>query len=478
MSALVGTAAAGASAAARSPQPPVPADPTLPPRAGSLGAARQLVRLLARPTLADRPGWALPVTAMAVVSALGLSVAGGVAWFWRIPGELAGFYRVLSCVALVLLLVPLATLAAAAARLSASRRDTRLSSLRLLGATRTTLRLLTLAESAAMAAAGALLGVAGHLLLMPLLGRLRFAGAPIGSTGLWLGVLPVLGAVAAIVLLAVVSSAVGLHRVEVSPLGVRTRQTATRMGRWRLLVAAAGMLLAFVVATLARGAASELVVAVGMLMALTLPLVLLNVVGPWLLQLVARIGLRRSRDAVGLLAARTLLEDPRPVWRQVGALSLTSFVGVFMGVGMSMAGTTASSPAEQLAMQDMRTGVLLTMAFSFVIVACSVGVTQTAAVLERRSLYVGLDMLGMPTALVDRARRRAVMRPLLLVVGVAVAAALVLTLPMGLGGYVDASSALVVLGVLAAGIAVVSAGLRVSGLTLRQVVRAGLVRSE
>lgn len=446
--------------------------------ASSLAATRQVIRLLAGPTLADRPSWALPVTAMAVVSTLSLSVAGGVHWFWQLPGELAGFYRMLSGVALVLLVIPLATLAAAAARLSASRRDTRLSSLRLLGATRSTLRLLTLAEAGATAAAGALLGVAGHAALLPVLGRLHFNGGPIGVGGLWLGVLPVLGAVVAIVLLALVSSAVGLHRVEVSPLGVRTRVGAAHMGRWRLLVAVAGSGLAMVAAQVSQASASMVVVMGTMLVALAIPLVLLNLVGPWLLQLLGRIGLQRSRDAVGLLAARTLLEDPKQVWRQVGALSLTSFVGVFMGIGMAMSSGQSSNPAELVMMQDMRTGVLLTMAFSFVTVACSAGVTQTAAVLDRRSLFVGLDMLGMPVSLVDRARHRSVMRPLLLVVGVSVAAALGLTLPMGVSGYLDLSAVWVVAAVLLAGVAVVALGLRASGLTLRQMVRAGLVRAE
>ncbi|GAA1397904.1 ABC transporter permease [Luteococcus peritonei] len=460
------------------PVTPAPADPVLSRHSSSLHATRHLVRLLAGPTLADRAGWALPVTAMAVVSALSLSVAGGVHWFWQIDGPLTSLYRTLSSVALVLLLLPLATLAAAAARLSASRRDTRLSSLRLLGATRSSLRLLTLMESGAMAAGGALLGVAGYAVLMPLLGRLEFAGGPIGAAGLWLGLLPVVGAVLGIVLLAVVSSAVGLHRVEVSPLGVRTRARAAHMGRWRALVAVGGFGLAFVAAQAGNGASSMVVIGATMMVALAAPLVLMNLVGPWLLQLVARAELRRARSAVSLLAARTLLEDPKQVWRQVGALALTSFVGVFMGIGMAMSSGAASNPAEAIAMQDVRTGVLLTMAFSFVTVACSVGVTQTAAVLDRRSLFVGLDMIGMPTALADRARRRAVMRPLLLVVGVSVAAALVMTLPMGVAGHIDLTAVAVVAGVLAAGVAVVHAGLLVSGVTLRQVVRAGLVRAE
>ncbi|MFZ2261743.1 MAG: hypothetical protein WAV52_13575, partial [Luteococcus japonicus] len=78
------------------------------------GSTWALVKLLARPTMADRSSWALPVGAMGVASALSLSVAGGVHHFFSTTGELAGMYRFLSLVALVLLLVPMATLAGAA----------------------------------------------------------------------------------------------------------------------------------------------------------------------------------------------------------------------------------------------------------------------------------------------------------------------------------------------------------------------------
>lgn len=121
-------------------------------------AAPALLRLFAGPTLAEPSAWLLPVAAMAVASALTLSVAGGVRFFFTTTGEVAGFYRLCAVVALTLLVVPLLTLAAQAARLQTTRRDERLSSLRLLGASRRSLRLLTLAEAGATSLAGAVLG--------------------------------------------------------------------------------------------------------------------------------------------------------------------------------------------------------------------------------------------------------------------------------------------------------------------------------
>lgn len=443
------------------------------------GSTWALVKLLARPTMADRSSWALPVGAMGVASALSLSVAGGVHHFFSTTGELAGMYRFLSLVALVLLLVPLATLAGAAARLSARRRDTRLSSLRLLGASSGTLRLLTLAETGATALAGALLGVLGYLALLPLFGLLHFGGGRIGNGRLWLGVLPVLGAVLAIVLLALASSVVGLRKVEVTPLGVRTRQKAPVASGWRIVAAVAAVAGCSVLAQLLGAAASTLAIMVMMVLMFGLPLVAVNLAGPWIVSVVARQDLLRAKDPTQLLAARTILEDPKQVWRQVGALGATTFVGVFMGVAMSMAAQPTSNPHDAVLMTDIRTGVMLTLLISFVTVACSVGINQTAAVLDRRQLFVGLDMLGMPATMIDAARRRSVLRPVTAVVAISALAALALVLPLGaVNSFASPTSALTVVLVLVGGLALVRLGLLASRATLRQVLVAGLTRAE
>lgn len=73
----------------------------------------------------------------------------------------------LSSIALALLVLPLASLAGAAARLLARRRDERLSSLRLIGASTATLTGLAVVEATVLAAVGALVGVVGWAMLMP-----------------------------------------------------------------------------------------------------------------------------------------------------------------------------------------------------------------------------------------------------------------------------------------------------------------------
>lgn len=458
-----------------------PADLVLPTRSSSLASTAQLARLLAGPTLADRASWALPVTAFGVVSALSLSVAGGVQFFLRVDGPMAAVYQLCAMVALVLLILPLATLAGAAAKLSTSRRDVRLSSLRLIGATSTTVRLLTLLETSAMALSGALIGVVGYLALMPLFGLIPFLGGPIGAGALWLGPLPILGAVAAIVALAVLSSAVGLRRVVISPLGVRTRDKASRAGLWRLVLGVVAIVGAMMMASFARGSARDMAMAIIVgLVSLAIPLVALNLIGPWVLGMLARADLRAARTPQALLAARTVLEDPRRTWRQVGSLSLASFVAVFLGAGLSKtASMPQSRPEDVMLTQDVGTGVLLTLALTFVTIACSVGINQSAAILDRRGLYVGLDMIGTPMTTIDGARRRAVMRPLLAVVLISTGAGLALAAPMALlGEALDPTALMVVAGTLAGGVLLIWGGLVVSRTTLVQVIRTGLVRSE
>ncbi|MDO5534634.1 MAG: ABC transporter permease [Propionibacteriaceae bacterium] len=442
--------------------------------------AARIARLLADRTLSDRSAWVLPVSALAIVSALTLSVAGGVRWFNDIEGRGASFYQPMSWIALVLLLIPLATLAGAAARLAASRRDTRLSSLRLLGATTTTVRALTLIETGVIALVGALIGVVGHLLLMPVFGLLHFNGGPIGPTGLWLGPGPLALGVLGIVALALVSSALGLRQVEISPLGVRTRQRAPRLHWLRVVVGGVAIIASILVmqnlAVLTEDVATMLVF---LLVAMSVPMLAINLIGPWVLSLLARIDVARARTPVALLAARTVLDNPKAVWRQVGGLALISFVSVFIGVAFTFATGTASNPEEVVINTDLRTGALLTLAIAFVTVACSVGITQAAAILDRRALQVGLDMLGMPVAAIDAARRRAVMRPLVAVVAMSAGPALLLVLPLaGFTQTFDPLSLGTTLAVLAIGVGLVALSLRITRRTLHGVIAEGLARAE
>jgi hypothetical protein len=391
-----------------------------------------VLRLLLRPTPGQNAVLALPIVAFALVTTLVLTVVGGAQSFWSWTDDMAGLYQALAAIALVLLVVPLAGLGGAAARLSARRRDERLSTLRLLGVTPAGVGVATVVESLLVAGVGAVLGIVGSLALSPLIGLIPFRGEPLGLTSVLLPPLMVIAVVAGILLIAAGSAALGLRRVVISPLGVRMRSTVSTAHWFRAVIAVAVLVLAFVLIKVfpsIAGLTTTIVVLAGLFAA---ALAVLNVLGPWVLKITATRQLRRAERPERLLAARTVLDSPKAAWRQVSGISMASFMAVFAGTGVSlpslMDGEGSSQDATLIA--DIRTGLIITLVGSFLMVAASVGVNQAAAILDERELHRSLHHLGVPLETVDSARRRAIMSPLLITaIGSALCAA-VLVLPL------------------------------------------------
>ena len=418
--------------------------------------------LLARPGSTGAAASALPVTAFAIVTALLLIVVGGAQTFWTYDDDAGVLYQALAVIALALLVVPLVSLGGAAARLSARRRDDRLATLRLLGATPATVSALAVLESVVLALVGAVIGVAVYLAAVPLVGMIHFRDRPLEPYGVmlpwWvLGVVPF-----AIGALAAVSAVLGLRQVVISPLGVRTRQEAPRLHWVRLVVGVGVVALAFGLMSVLQVAPSVLFILGMLAVAFGGALAVLNLVGPWVIRLVASGQAKRAKTPERLIAARTVLESPKAAWRQVGGVAMASFMAVFAGTGVAVLEAMGSSgDAESaLLLTDIRTGILITVVGSFLMVACSVGVNQAAGILDRGELYRSLGMLGMATSTMDAARRRAVMSPLrITAIGSAVTAAVVMLPLTGVTLIIAPVSLLVIAAVLAAGVGVVWLGL-------------------
>jgi hypothetical protein len=217
-----------------------------------------------------------------------------------------------------------------------------------------------------------------------------------------------------------------------------------------------------------------LVIAV-MLGAFAAVLAVLGAVGPFVLKLFAKGWLKRAARPAQLIAARTVLDDVKASWRQIGSVAMVSFVAVFTGIGVAFTQTTGGNdPATELLAIDIRTGVVLTLVMSFAMVACGIGVNQAAVILDRRSLYVSLDRIGMPVRVMDAGRRRAVMAPLLVVtIGSAVSAAIVLFPLTGYTLLLRPLGLAVIAGCLALGIGIVWIGLAATRRVLERVVAAG-----
>ena len=418
--------------------------------------------LLARPGTTGVAASALPVTAFAIVTALLLTVLGGAQSFWTWSDPTAFTYQALAVTALVLLVVPLASLGGAAARLSARRRDDRLATLRLLGATPGAVSALAVLESAVLALAGAVVGVALYFVLVPLIALIPFRGAALGLEGVLVGWPALVGVPLAVTLLAVVSAVLGLRLVVISPLGVRTRQEAPKVHWLRLAIGVVVVALAFLAMSVLRVAGEAMVILAMLAFAFGAALAVQNLVGPWVIRLVARAQAKGAKSPAKLLAARTVLESPKAAWRQVSGVAMTSFMAVFAGTGLAvLSGFGQAADAEALELfADIRTGILITVVGSFLMVACSVGVNQAASILDRRDLYASLGMLGMPAKTMDAARRRSVMSPLrITAIGSALTAAVVVFPLTGAALIVAPLSLVVIAGVLAAGIGVVWLGL-------------------
>lgn len=430
---------------------------------------------------------ALAVLAFAVTTTFALSVVGGLIGFVSREAtptsaymeEYAEGYVLLAWVAVVLLLVPLLSLGAAAARLGVSRRDARLSTLRLLGLTSREVVGITVLETAQQGLVGAAFGVLGYCALLPVWTLIPFMDDPFAVSEMWVGVLPIVGALVIVPLVAAVSGAVSLRRVVVSPLGVARRQTPPGMRWYRALGVAVTLVVCAVVGSLKLDADVVVVMTI-MLGLVALVIGMLNLLGPWTISVLGRVMARRARTPARLLAARRLLDDPRGVWRILGGLGLAAFVAGVLSVVPAMTSPDASAdPDELLMMNDLVAGGMLTLAIAFTVASASAGIMQAATVLDRRREYALQRLAGVPAELFDSVRRREVLTPLVFVLGTSVAAAWFLMLPMGaLANAVTPRGVGMLVGCLVGGSLLFFAATEFSRPLLRSVLRETVVRAD
>lgn len=334
------------------------------------------------------------------LAALGGGAAEGAAQLvmWTILAACAG----------VLLVMPVLTLGAAAARMGALGRDRRLAGLRLLGATSGQVVALSVVETMLAALGGALLGTLVYLLTLPLWSVVTFQATPLSAAEMLLPPGAIAAVVGALVLLAGASSVGGLLRLRISPLGVARRQPRKALRLWRFLALPAAAVAWLVVAPLLNLARELALGATVILIGLALFMGVVNLVGPWLLQLLGVILTRSGRPPV-LIAGRRLRVDPRAAWRSVAGLAFIGFTG---GALVSLPDFAADAePLVRILGDDVRTGTYLTLAIAFLVAAGSTLLNQAAAVLDRRTELRRLANVGVPLDLHARIRLVEVVAP-------------------------------------------------------------------
>lgn len=390
------------------------------------------------------------VIAFTVATLLALTVAGGtwmfLDWNWNGNPELLSnlglpndeatqsfieIYVLLAALACALVVVPILSLGGAAARLGARGRSTRLASLRLIGMTGGEVVAISVVETIVQAVVGMILGTILWLVSLPAWGLITFQTVQLtpslmrGPWWLWLAVW------GAILVLAIISTIVGLRRVRISPLGVAARQTPPAMKVWRAVAFVVVAVVAVVyVQSMPTDGIRNILTVVGVVAGFIAALLLvINLVGPWVIQLIAR--MRTRTDSVPmLLAARRLADDPKAAWRNVSALALLGFLGAF--AIMIPSGSDeffVDDPLNATMFTDLRTGVLITLAIGFVVGAVSTLVAQSASVVDRADEARSLDRMGVPRSVFAKMRRRQVLLPLLVTLGVSVGLGLLLSSP-------------------------------------------------
>lgn len=376
---------------------------------------------LTRARFSSRSGESLlygaSVLASTVCSLIAFTVAGGTWMFYQRSAHPSGilaqlaqdptfvmilsFYVGLAALACALIVPSLVSLSAAGAQLGARGRERRLASLRLLGLSSGDVTRMALFDALVQTAAGTLLGFVAYLVTVPLWQRISFQSMPIGAGEMllpwWLGLL----VAGVLVALGMVASAWGLRQVRISPLGVSQRTTSPAVRVWRLVALVVVVVAGMVVMPMlkVKGSGSALFVVSGIVVLLLLAI---NVAGPWILQLLARL-LAHAPSPALLTAARRITASPKATWGRVSTIGVLAFIGGYLAnlplaYDAANAGNDAQRSFMQQAQGDFTVGAFITLACGFALTATSLLITQASATIERAEQSRALHKVGVPSS--------------------------------------------------------------------------------
>ncbi|WP_216389501.1 FtsX-like permease family protein [Arcanobacterium phocae] len=403
-----------------------------------------LAAMLTRARLGARTGSGIldvfAVLAFAVSSWLTLTTLGGVFMFQSRVGainravatafhsdvrteSIGEIYAAFAVIALALLTIPLLSLGSGAARLGAGGRERRLASLRLMGMSASQVLVMSIVESVLQATIGYVAGLAVYLATLPPWSQLTFGTLPISTAHMLLPWWMLLAAYVLVLVIASISTVVGLQRVTISPLGVAHRVIPTNVKMWRLAVLGVALaLLLYMTATFSPSS-----VDVGQVISIGLAVVIffggLALAGPLFIQLTMR-PLVFTGSPTRLIGIRRVVSHSRAAWRNVSAVALMGAVATLVSTMTivsldSPVGDQAQSYAELMA-HDIPQGVLIAFAFSLVIGAVSTMIHQVSDVFDRSDETRALVYVGTPVSTLIRARFIQVMYPLLAVLVIVV----------------------------------------------------------
>lgn len=319
-------------------------------------------------------------------------------------------YVTFAFIAAGLLVFPIFSLGASAARLGAQGRSRRLASLRLVGMTSSQTIRIALLETCVQWAVGAVIGTAAYFLALPAWHNVTFLRTNLPWKLMLLPAGYLIAILVLTLLIAVASTVVGLQRVRISPLGVAHRATPVVLRLWRMWLLPLGVLTfgIFLWSAPAANQDYELMIRTMAVTGLFLLVIMggVSLLGPLVMRAFGHLGLASSRPAV-ILAMRRILADPRAAWRNVGALTILCFIVGFL----------ASFPREGepgILTTDIFTGSIITAWFAFAVSALSTLMNQASAVFDSTEQTRALSAMGFPHKVFSTTRIIQVLSPLLL----------------------------------------------------------------
>lgn len=250
-------------------------------------------------------------------------------------------YRDMALLAIVLTALPLAGLGGLASRLMAGRRQRRIASLRLLGATTGQVARLTTIELATFTGLGAVCGAVLHRVLLPAVSRVPIKGGGWFPTEVQPGIMLTLAAVVAVVGVLTLSALTGLLPAVRDPLGTyrHARRDSVRGRWWSIVFIGAAVALFWL-----RSSNPFVGVAFTAVMILGWGLVS---TGPWIVAGLGKLLARLAQAPATLLAGRRLSDNSRSAWRTIGGMALASYIAGFAAAGLPVGlGTVGQSAAR------------------------------------------------------------------------------------------------------------------------------------
>lgn len=359
-------------------------------------------------------GWvsATSVLALTIATWLALIVSGGTWMFYERylaapvapPGTtwpeimnygMEQFYLQLALVACVFVVPAIMSLVAQSAVLGASGRERRLATLRLLGLSNGAITRMTMIETGFQTLLGLAFGTILAIATSPFWALIHFDNEYLKAWDMllpWWGY-PLMWAI--VMVLALVSSVIGLKRVLVSPLGVSKRDMPKALRWWRLVFFAVVVIGTVMVLQTVDPANDGLQGTLFAVLSLFIFFSGVNVVSPFLVQVLAKIS-QVAPGATSFVATRRVATNPKEAWRRVSAMA---FLSVLLGYAVLMP-TAGNNDFGDLTMQeDIITGVIITFVIGFIVLLMSTVLTQAAAVFEQAELTKALDFIGAPLSL-------------------------------------------------------------------------------